>query len=57
MATQSFDEDLIVDTPEKAKKIVDAIKKANLEGPKQYSRIYYDSLEESDRILLGGNTA
>lgn len=53
MATQSFYEDLIIDTPEKARRLVDALKEADLKKSEKVPIDYYSLVEESDRVLLG----
>lgn len=53
MATQSFDEDLIIDTPEKARRLIEALKRVYSEESEDTSFDYYSLVEESDRVLLG----
>lgn len=53
MATQSFDEDLIIDTPEKARRLIEVLKGVDSEESKDTLFDNYSLVEESDRVLLG----
>lgn len=55
MATQSFYEDLIIDTPEKASRLIEAFGEANSKKSEKTPIDYYSLIEESDRVLLGRN--
>ena len=56
MATQSFDEMLEIDTPEKARKLAEAFKAADARGPYTPKTNILEELEEGKKHMRGSSS-